>query len=142
MAWSLPVQRPPPQTYQILTPTSSSPQAHPQDPILSRCEMCNSSAPGGEKGATPAPILGRGWGQAWGPAEGKASWKEALVRHGAGGAGRPAPKCSSCLVHMVRRAPYEVGKAGPGGSTGPPGPSWFPKGQMRPHALEGALNPL
>lgn len=129
MAWSLPVQRPPPQTYQILTPTSSSPQAHPQDPILSRCEMCNSSAPGGEKGATPAPILGRGWGQAWGPAEGKASWKEALVRHGAGVLGGQPPNVPPALSTWSGERLMRWGRRGQEAAPAPQAPPGSPRGR-------------
>lgn len=68
----------------------------PQGPILSWCEMCNSrgwhpSAPGGKKGAIPAPILGKGWGWARGAAGLKGSRKEALVRHRTGRRGGRAP---------------------------------------------------
>ena len=126
------------------TPTStpSSIQVRWAGPILSRFQMCNSrgwrpSAPSREKGETPTPVLGRGWGQARAPAGGKAGRKEALVRHGAGGWGGLPPLCSSCLIHRVRRAAEGAGKTGPGGHAR----SGFPEGSG-PHPREEAWTPI
>lgn len=45
-----------------------------------------------------------GLGQAWGPAGGKASWKEALVRHGAGRQAGLPPNVPPASIHRVRAA--------------------------------------
>lgn len=109
----------------------------PRGPILSRCEMCNSrgwccSTPGREKGRSRPPSS-EGPRPGPGPAGGKASWKEALVRHGAGGrGGHPQMFLLPC--------PQGQGAAwGVEGQCPPNGPLQMPHRVPGPQPLEEAL---
>lgn len=118
VAWSLTSQRLPPQYVpDTPTPAPSSTQVHGAQYCLGvRCVTAEAGTPPpqAEKRGDPGPYPWRSQGQARGPAGGKASWKEALGRKPGKargwGAGRLGPKCSSCLIHRVRRAAWGMGQ--------------------------------
>lgn len=76
MRWpgSLPSQRRPP----LLLPT---PSPRPRGVTAEASALL----PQAERRGNPGPVLQKGRGQTQGPVGGKASWKEALVRHGVAG---------------------------------------------------------